>query len=748
MNDGKVMESHPGKPLESHLLGTLELVKQIARKFGIPLARSDELAVLLHDIGKAHPLFQKRLQTGQGKYSHAQPSAALVLSLTRDILCAEAVRRHHAHLQDIAEFVKFWSEWDYNEGRSKVIDRLKWWPGAGKIASFIDREINTWSGLLPDEAGWEDILIEHVDTYGLNKDGLLVEEWLRLRLLYSLLVTADRYEAAVGGGLEYRELRVDETRLEEYIRDLPRKSLSAWREKVRREVVVYTQQVMDKPGVYTLTLPTGAGKTLIGMQIAMEAARRFQAGGIVYVLPFVSLVEQNAAVAGRLFDQVREDHHLAYASEEGEDADSREQFIEFFRYWQEPVVVTTLAKLWDVLFSPRANDTMSLHRLSRAVVILDEPQAIPAGCWEGFGKILELLADKLGSTFILMTATQPEIVRGRELAPREYSFPVVRHELHFVKEKMHIERAAEFLGERGFFEGNSLVVLNTRKSALLMWREFHRRGLKPFFLSRWVTHVDRAKTLQELIDKEKAQGMRYLVATQVIEAGMDLDFALVFRDLGPLDSIIQVAGRCNRHGNGRTGRVFIAELVDEYGRSMAASVYDSVLLAQTRLVLNDHPDFNEKDCRGMVEEYYRLVRGAIDSSLLWCNITEGKWGRNIPLVRQRMPEEAMLIIDYDGTVDGDLEILRRPVAEEVDKMEAIRRKKKIFQKLSLQAVPVPSGMLEEWFRCSGAMVIGDEENVLFHAGGGIWVVRGAGIGRIYRRDVGFIPLDMAELMEA
>lgn len=746
MTPGNVC-SHPGKALEEHLLGTLKRAQEIATTFALPLNDQEKKSILLHDLGKAHPAFQKRLRTGKGKFGHAEPSAVLVLNQTREILCAEAVRRHHSFIQNVSEFVKFWGEWDYEERGREIIRKLKWWPEAEQITTAMTTSISSWLEFFPAEQEWDDILYDCVDNYGLDKTGTLIEDWLRLRILYSLLVTADRYDAAVGGDINYKQLSVDEGRVKKFINSLPIRSLSNWREKIREQVVSHSLLALNKPGVYTLTLPTGAGKTLIGLQVAMQAARRFNASGIIYVLPFVSLVEQNASIAAQLFDQVREDHHLAYMYDNREETSLQERFIEFFRYWQEPVIVTTLAKFWEVLYSPRANDSMSFHRLSRAVIILDEPQAVPTNCWEGFGKTLELLSNRMGTTFILMTATQPEIARGVELVPEPVSFPEVRHELHWMKGPITITEAAAFLQCQGVLAKDSLIVLNTRQSALLMWVEMKKCGLEPYFLSRWVTPFDRIRIMEELTAKELLRERRCVVATQVIEAGIDLDFDLVFRDLGPMDSIIQVAGRCNRNCRPQKGQVFISELVDDNGRSLSTYVYDRVLLNQTRLILNKNHDFDEADCRDIVKEYYRNVQDAVSSSDLWTNITEGRWGDYIPLIEENRSNEALLIIDYNGTVADDLAILQEPVHEAGDKMEALRQKREVFRKLSSQAVPVPLKYLDEWFQRSGSMVIEEGENDIYSAGAGLWVVQGDGIGRIYRRDIGFIPVQVADLLE-
>ena len=132
------------------------------------------------------------------------------------------------------------------------------------------------------------------------------------------MVTADRLEA-MGCDIEYAPLSVDKKRIQEYVASLKSRKLSDWRESIRQEVVNKAAQIINRPGIYTLTLPTGAGKTITGLQVAAEAALRLQAKSIIYVLPFISLVEQNAGVASKLFPIVREDHYFSPINEETDD---------------------------------------------------------------------------------------------------------------------------------------------------------------------------------------------------------------------------------------------------------------------------------------------------------------------------------------------------------------------------------------------------------------------------------------------
>ena len=159
--------------------------------------------------------------------------------------------------------------------------------------------------------------------------------------------------------------------------------------------------------------------------------KAFHAKSIIYGLPFISIVEQTASVAKGVFgnENVQEDHSLAYGKgQEGEAVDyskeaaAWEKMSTLFRYWREPVVLTTMVHFWESLFNPKANRSMNFHRLCNAVVILDEPQTISPRYWKGFGQLLSYLSQKCNTFFLLMTATQPQIASQEELAPQILSF--------------------------------------------------------------------------------------------------------------------------------------------------------------------------------------------------------------------------------------------------------------------------------------------------------------------------------------
>ncbi|MGC9218853.1 MAG: CRISPR-associated helicase Cas3' [Athalassotoga sp.] len=710
--DGKYSHNNPPKKLLDHLEGVLKIAENINRFHKLDL-NIEEIA-LTHDIAKSHVLFQDRLNGKQRYFEHSEPSAFFLLNATKDILQAEIVRRHHTKIMNLREIINFWNSEDLY---SKFV----------KIKEFAGSDFEILSEDELKKLAFQFLIQQHD-----------MKDWLKFKSKYSILITADRFDASNAGEMKFETPKLDSEKINKYISSIPKNALSEWREGIRKETIKIAEEKVKGPGLYTLTLPTGAGKTIIGLQIASMISKKFNLNTIIYVLPFISIVQQNADVAKNIFERVQEDHHLFNLNHDTHDTEqltSMDKFILSFRYWIDPVVVTTFVKFWETLYSPYSNDTMNFHRLKSAIVILDEPQSLDSKLWAGFGKTIEFLSKEYGTFFILMTATQPEMAKGIELAP-SVTIPNSRHTYKIIKDKKKIEDLSEFLD----FKDSGLMVFNTRKSALKAYELFSKKFEgKVFFLSTWVIPIERKEKLEQIKKLENNNELRTLISTQVVEAGVDLDFNWTFRDIGPMDSIIQVAGRCNRNMKKKNGKITIASLIDENGKSFASLVYGQVLISKTEEVLSNVEQFSEQEVPKILSEYYERVIASISQDGPWYHIERGEWGYYEELFNER--DESLVFVDIDGTVEVALHEFN-----EMDKdIKNIPKRKQIWKNLQNYAINVPQKYMEEWREACNGLIIDDSIPEVEEVQHGIWLIRQSGIGKIYLKDKGFIPLKKDDL---
>lgn len=731
--------SHPEKLLIDHLRNVADFAQALAVNQDLELDKNILTAIALtHDLGKFHGKFQKLLDGVGSGINHAKPSAWFTYSVTGDILAAEIVCRHHTGLRNLDDLIADWAS--NQEGNDVIKNLLPDWPFLISEDSLFELQLYLYSTL---------------------KDEIGIEHWFNVRLLYSLLIAADRMEAIGITGLPSKEIP-DFSQPE-----LPGHSeiIDAWRQKVK-EACLQKAKEIEKPGVYTLTLPTGAGKTLTGLAIAHEWAQRFHAKSIIYGLPFISIVEQTASVAKGVFGygNVQEDHSLAYGKGQEEEALDYskeaavwEKMSTLFRYWREPVVLTTMVHLWESLFNPKANRTMNFHRLCNAIVILDEPQTISPRYWKGFGQLLSYLSQKCNTFFLLMTATQPQIASQVELAPPNTFFPYNRHQYEIAMDdsgktikKVKTEELGELLEDYlPVYEYSGLVVVNRKKAAVQVYRILESFNLQApiLLLSGWVTPYRRRIILRYLKWLEKKGFRNYLVATQVVEAGVDLDFGWVFRDFGPLDSIIQVAGRCNRHSKKDfLGRVAIAEITDGRGHSSWRNIYDEILIDKTKEVLINKPIFSEQEVGIIVDRYYKKVLEGLAEIPIFERLSRGQWGEYAKLIDEEDGGTNNVTVFIEEN-DRLLPMLRK--LEETDwTLEDRDKQKQLIQKVMQYAIEIPKKMISAC-RSFCADIFTDDDKPIFRPvfDGRAWLLRKDAVkkeGGLYSPVLGFVPPETEE----
>ena len=403
-----------------------------------------------------------------------------------------------------------------------------------------------------------------------------------LRMLYACLVDADALDTEAHShpdDAKQREnpmhtMQVLAEKLREVMRNkqeeaTPPKTKPSTVNTVRAEVYQACQQAAAlPPGVFSLTVPTGGGKTLASLTFALEHACTNNLRHIIYAIPYTSITTQTAATFQDIFGEnsgVVLEHHsaLEQAPQSRSERESEEEILGDAHWlrlvtqnWDAPIVVTTTVQLFESLYGRKPSKCRKLHRLAGSVIILDEVQTLPPYLLEPILSGLKILTEEYGATVLLCTATQPALQESQWVKGFANVTPIISPKM----QSAHFEalRRVTYTWETNPLawsevaikmqkETQSLCVVNTRRHALELLAEF-KGNTSVLHLSTLLCGRHRKDVLSEVKNRLKLGEEIYLVSTQIIEAGVDVDFPIAFRSLGPLDRIIQTAGRCNREG--------------------------------------------------------------------------------------------------------------------------------------------------------------------------------------------------------
>lgn len=648
--------SHPGKPLELHLVNVARLARDNAVQApawdllqGLSLSpgifsRLAALCGLCHDLGKATGYFQEYLFAEGSRKKHLQGlketkhsflSSIATYLAAREVIpqgvemgevfaffAYQVVRRHHGNLKDVLIDATLQStDLELLQRQIDSIDRGKY---DALCTQLIEAEVppviefnylRNKISEIPTQLEEGRRKLRRIGRKGSNL------YYFANNLLFSLLTDADKSEVAIGAKLPERSLLsfppsyVDKYKEEKGLGD---HSLNALREQAYREVLANTIDL--KKRIFSLNLPTGLGKTFASLAFAFELREKvFVQKGyyprIVYSLPFLSIIEQNASEIEKILQAggLRADsnlllkHHyfadLYYKM--GEDEFEPQQAKILIEGWNAEIVVTTFIQLFHTLIGYRNRQLRKFHRLAGSIIILDEVQAIPFKYWPLVKGTLMTLAEKMDSYILFVTATEPLIFKRQETTPLVDRGPYFKKlnrvtVLPDIKEKKGL---VELLDEIRWEEGERrLFIFNTITAAKDFYNLLQEAtGKEPIFLSTHITPRERLERIKLLREGK----VPLAVTTQLVEAGVDIDFPIVHRDLAPLDSINQSAGRCNRHGDG-SGRVYVHYLYDG-SRTYASYIYDSILLDITREILQKYEVIPESDFLRLIEEYYQQL---------------------------------------------------------------------------------------------------------------------------------------------
>jgi CRISPR-associated endonuclease/helicase Cas3 len=513
---------------------------------------------LLHDYGKYTDCFQQMITSGtKMRCPHAIHGAVMVTSGLPGFVAphiASAIAGHHAGLPNLGELREKLTK--ARNDALALVDRAR------RDCPELDRLAQSGPPTFENPGSRFDLLT---------------------RMLLSCLVDADRLDTALREAIQSPlDAQNRLTLLLRYLDQLSEGNSEGVVKAARREVLDDCLQAASYPEqIFSLSVPTGGGKTLSAMAFALQRAALYpdRYRRIIVVIPYLSIIEQNAEVYANVFgaDSILEHHSGSFARVCQRDADhfelKRDDDDEYQRLesrpetenWDSPLIVTTSVRFFESLFSNHPSDLRRVHNIARSIVIVDEVQVLPRSLLAPLLEMIDELAVDWGCSFVLSTATKPAFERAAGTDSRDLRWrpgkvrEIVKgpEDLHRRLRRVNIDwRIQEQVGwptvaSWMLEHSQALCVVNLRDHAAALYDELLAKTSEPnalFHLSTLMCPAHRLEVLATIRKKLKDKRPCLVVSTQLIEAGVDLDFPFALRALGPLDSIIQVAGRADREG--------------------------------------------------------------------------------------------------------------------------------------------------------------------------------------------------------
>ena len=562
------------------------------------------VAGLLHDLGKYTQEFQDRLSGGR-RVNHSTAGAKV------------AVDRYGKHLGKMLAFCIA----GHHAGLANGVNGEQTTALEARLEDKIPAPDPIWERevALPADLPPPSLKPRDPDTVGFCAAFFI-------RMLFSALVDADyldteNYFAGLEGGAKPRgqhpSLAEVRGRLNAYLDKLAAGAEASPVNDLRQEVLAHVRgKAAEPPGLFTLTVPTGGGKTLTSLAFALNHARLHGLARVIYVTPYMSIIEQTAAVfrTALRVDGAEEldfviEHHSTFDEDRIGTREAKEKLKLAMENWDAPIIVTTAVQFFESLFSNRPSRCRKLHNIANSVIILDEAQTLPLRYLRPCVAALDELARNWRTSVVLCTATQPALAQSdgfvgglknvRELAPeperlyRTLKRTRVRHE-------GQLDDAA--LAVRMRESPQSLCIVNTRRHA----RELYERMADAegsVHLTTLMCACHRRERLDVVRNRLRNGAPVRLIATSLVEAGVDLDFRVVWRAEAGLESIIQAAGRCNREGRAEVGNVFVFKPADEEGHKPPPEIEQFAEAA--RSVMRSHS--NDPMSLDAINVYFRKL---------------------------------------------------------------------------------------------------------------------------------------------
>lgn len=669
--------SHTNKLLIDHLREVATIAARVVSSKGyrFVLANGTELtqqqltdlvwiAGAFHDMAKATSYFQAYIREPEGMHSHLKNHAQLssvfawfvvtqyckqqfsdkLISELISALVLIAVKRHHGSIENLEKELLFSNDdivilseqirsIDARSIESIISELL----AANLIKTTWEEFVLYWDKNVFQQYMKDFRIMTFKFRYPKLDEPSRIVLFNLFQVIYSVLMYADK-----------NDVILDESRFDSCHNDITNR-LNLFRENkgfneaqtsidhLKNEAYFNTLKHLGKvfkpeQHLYSITLPTGLGKTLTAYAVA-DKLRQLSGNAdakIVINIPFTSIIDQNFEVYRQVLgtdssDVLLKHHHLAEpnykdGSERGYDFDKSQFLIET---WQSETIVTTFVQFLETILSMDKTKLMKLAHLKNAVVLLDEIQTIPYELWETIRKLFLALGESLNMYFVLISATQPLIFTPgediTELVPdyQKYFSVFNRTRLHYKADTVSFDSFIESVSDYVCQEPakDVLVIMNTKKAARTCFEQFVNLNLEDtdyYFLSTLITPYERKEIIRKI--KAKNGNRKLIVSTQLIEAGVDISVDTIFRQLSPIDSIIQSAGRANRYNEKETvSDIFLYEIDGEHQRT-TSRIYGSDLILKTKNVLKDFFEVEESDYLQLMDHYFKEVRKQSDET--------------------------------------------------------------------------------------------------------------------------------------
>lgn len=645
--------SHPDKLLIDHLSEVKTLcLKQLDEEY----KKAGEIISICHDFGKYTTYFQNYLfgkKKEKSSLSNHGFISAIFAAYTAFLFFDEeeylpyiifnVVLHHHGSLENPSEDLPEKFTGITGSDSSNLVTKVD----AAKLQiedikrnrNDIEKDYKSlgfdkYFNMFLDDADIEELLLKikkiDFEFNRFNKDEKI---YFVHQMLYSALISADKISASntVMPEESYADYNTLNNIKENNFKNCSKNNINSIRSQIFKDIQSELNKNYKKSKMFSITSPTGTGKTYSGFFAALKLKELLgENRRIIYSLPFTSIIDQNYKSIYYLLEGMKDfkeksstyiiKHHnlsnVDYTDYKKEYSKLQAEML--IENWTSGIVVTTFVQLLQTLIGNRNKMLKKFDSIRGAIILLDEVQAIDIKLYNAVDFILRGAVKYLDCRIIMMTATKPLILSdAHELLPdnKKYFASFKRTALcpSFVKERAEefAERFIENIENKSY-----LIICNTIKSSLDIYEKLKHCNREVYYLSTNLLPKHRRERINTISEKLKNGEKIILVSTQVVEAGVDLDFDEAYRDIAPLDSIIQSAGRCNRNGaNKDRGKVHVLSLVNDKGQYCAYSVYGKTLINISKDILEKHKEIPEEDYYELISEYFKEVNKNINDEV-------------------------------------------------------------------------------------------------------------------------------------